>query len=86
MTALLLKRHAALVDHMTTARGLDLEEATRRGAGDPSDLLCLVLGCAGCTQNEMCEKWLGAQVDAMSAAPHYRRNAHALTDIAKRLG
>ncbi len=86
MTSLLLKRHATLVDRMATARGLDLEEATLRGAVAPSELPDMVLRCVGCTRTVMCETWLDAQIGTVSAAPHYCRNAHALSDIAKRLG
>ena len=81
-----LKRHAELVDEMATARGLDLQEVALRGDLSPSDISDLVLRCTGCTQTAACEKWLSEQVGAVSAAPHYCRNAHSFDDLARGSG
>lgn len=77
-----LKRHAALVDRMATARGLDLEEVALRGDITPQDISDLVLSCTGCTQTDHCERWLSEQVGTVSAAPHYCRNARVFSTLA----
>ena len=86
MTDSRLKRHAALVDRMAEARGLDLEEVALRGDLTPGDISDMVLRCAGCTQTENCERWLADQVGAVSAAPHYCRNARTFSALAERSG
>ena len=55
-----LKRHAALVDKMATAQGIDLEETMLRGRLSMGELDDAVLRCTGCTQPETCEGWLAA--------------------------
>lgn len=77
-----IKRHAILVDRMADARGLDLQEAALRGDITPSEISDLVLRCTGCTQTATCERWLDEQVGAVSAAPHYCRNAHEFSALA----
>lgn len=83
MTNARLKRHADLVDRMATARGIDLQQAALRGDLSPSDISDLVINCCGCTQTETCTRWLGEQVGAVSATPHYCRNARAFSELAK---
>ena len=82
MTDARLKRHAALVDRMATARGVDLEEAAMRAHLLPSDLSEMVLRCAGCSNIDECEKWLEAQVGAVSETPRYCRNSDLIKDLA----
>lgn len=86
METALLKRHAILVDRMASARGIDLQEAALRGDLTPPEISDLVLRCSGCTQSSTCERWLDEQVGAVSATPHYCRNAHTFTDLAKTSG
>ena len=81
-----LKRHAALVDRMATARGIDLQESALRGELRPSDLSDLVLRCTGCTQTAHCEHWLEHQIGTVSETPHYCRNARAFKALAKGSG
>lgn len=86
MTDTRLKRHAALVDRMATARGIDLEEAAMRAHLAPGDLSDMVLRCAGCSNVEGCGKWLAGQVGAVSETPKYCRNADQFADLALRSG
>ena len=84
MTDNRLKRHAALVDRMAAARGIDLEEAAMRAELTPSDLSDMVLRCAGCSNVDGCEKWLADQVGAVSDTPVYCRNADQFAELASR--
>lgn len=70
-----LKRHAALVDRMAAARGLDLEEEMLRGSLSIPDLDDAVLRCTGCADPGSCETWLDAQGESAAATPPYCRNA-----------
>ncbi len=81
-----LKRHAALVDRMAQARGLDLEEASLRGGLTPSDISDAVLACTGCATPDACAKWLDAQeTEGTTAAqtPGYCRNAALFDELSK---
>jgi hypothetical protein len=77
-----LKRHAALVDRMATARGIDLEEAAMRAHLAPGDLSDMVLRCAGCAQTDKCAQWLDTQIGAVSATPAYCRNGDQFAELA----
>ncbi|SNT18925.1 DUF6455 family protein [Antarctobacter heliothermus] len=70
-----LRRHAALVDNMAQARGIDLEEQMLRGKLSMTDLENAVLHCTGCTAVDKCEHWLDAQDATTSDTPEYCRNA-----------
>lgn len=78
-----LKRHAALVDRMASAQGLDLEEQILRGRMSLPDLDDAVLRCTGCTQPCACETWLDALTEAVETPPAYCRNT-PLFDALKR--
>lgn len=70
-----LKRHAALVDRMATALGVDLEEAALAGGVSVDEISDAVLRCTGCADPGHCEAWLGARAGAEAAAtPGYCRN------------
>ena len=71
-----LKRHAALVDRMAEARGLDLEEEILRGRMTLSDLDDAVLRCTGCAEPGNCEHWLAGRDRTAPAedTPDYCRN------------
>jgi hypothetical protein len=76
-----LKRHAALVDHMATARGVDLEEATMRGDVQIEEISDAVLRCTGCSNPDHCDQWLEQQDGVAEKSPSYCRN----TDLIERL-
>jgi hypothetical protein len=84
-----LRRHAALVDRMASAVGLDLEEAVLRGSLPADELPELVLRCTGCANPGGCETFLttpAAQKGAVPVAdiPYYCRNAGVFDDLAPR--
>ncbi len=56
-----LKRHAALVDGMATARGIDLEETLMRGEISVDEISDAVLRCTACSNPEHCAGWLEEQ-------------------------
>lgn len=70
-----LRRHAALVDKMANAQGIDLEEQVLRGALSIPELDDAVLRCTGCTQPCACERWLAALEEPAAATPDYCRNS-----------
>lgn len=71
-----LKRHAALVDNMARARGVDLEEQMLRGKLTISELEDAVLRCTACTSPEACEHWLAEQSKTAAETPEYCLNAN----------
>lgn len=76
-----LKRHAALVDDMATAHGLDLEEQMMRGRLRFSELEDAVLRCTGCTHPDDCAHWLTTEATKGAATPGYCRNADLFTEL-----
>lgn len=80
-----LKRHAALVDRMADAQGIDLEEQMLRGRLTMTELEDAVLRCTGCTQPCACESWLAHLPAQAPQAPDYCRNTD-LFDTLKRTG
>ena len=76
-----LKRHAALVDRMSTAQGLDLEEQVMRGKLSIGELEDAVLRCTGCTNPDACEHWLATQTGPVDGTPEFCRNAHLFRDL-----
>lgn len=78
---LTIRRHAALVDRMAQAVGVDLEEATLKGQITPDALCDMVLSCTGCSNPTGCGHWLDAHSDGADATPSMCRNA----DIFQRL-
>ena len=79
-----LKRHAALVDRMATARGLDLEEHLLRGNLSIPELDDAVLRCTGCSDPGSCETWLAGQGGHAEATPSYCRNAELFEELKAR--
>ena len=77
-----LRRHAALVDRMAQAQGIDLEEAMLRGKLDVPELDEIVLGCTGCSQPCKCETWLETVQIPADAPPEYCRNAKVFARLA----
>lgn len=70
----ILKRHAALMDRMATAVGVDLEESVMRGDLRPSELSDGVLRCGGCSNPDHCESWLDKRTGQATDTPGYCRN------------
>lgn len=70
-----LKRHAALVDDMARARGIDLEEVMLRGKLTMSELEDAVLRCTSCTSVDACKHWLAKQDGSAPGVLGYCRNS-----------
>lgn len=75
-----LKTHAALVDRMAQAVGVDLEEAVLQGVADFDELAEAVLRCTGCSDPEHCTGWLDED-RARAAPPAYCRNTELLLSL-----
>jgi len=74
-----LKAHAALVDRMATALGVDLEEAALAGQVNIDEISDAVLRCTGCSDPAHCRAWLEARAAADAAeTPGYCRNRDLL--------
>jgi hypothetical protein len=69
-----LAKHAALVDDMGHALGVDLEEEVLRGSVTPDRLVDAVLSCTNCTDPTRCRAWLDGREGIASATPDYCRN------------
>lgn len=70
-----LRDHAALVDQMANALGVDLEEQVFRGNTEMDDISNAVLKCTGCTQTEACNHWLTSRTATVMRTPAYCRNS-----------
>lgn len=68
-----LKRHAALLDDMATAVGVDLEQAALSAQLRLDQVADAVLACTGCSAPEHCAGWV-AQPAPVTAPPGYCRN------------
>lgn len=79
-----LRKHAALVDRMASARGIDLEEAALRGDITPDEISEAVLSCTSCTNPEDCRKWLDTRDGPALASPEYCRNAEVFDELEKK--
>ncbi|WP_101067777.1 DUF6455 family protein [Roseovarius salinarum] len=77
-----LKRHAALVDNMAAAVGVDLEQKTMEGHLDPDGIAEAVLRCTGCPDPKACESWLAENAAGAGRPPHWCRNARMLDRLA----
>lgn len=69
-----MARHAALVDKMSTALGVDLEESVLRAQLRPDTLVDAVLSCTNCTNPGACETWLATRDGVEQQPPGYCRN------------
>lgn len=69
-----LKKHAALVDRMATALGIDLEEKAMQGQIDFDQISEAVMACSGCANPEDCTIWLDAHEGQADATPDICRN------------
>lgn len=75
-----LKRHAALVDRMATALGIDLEEAVLSGRMAMDELSEAVLRCTGCADPGQCAARLTVPVET-ELPPGYCRNRDLMTRL-----
>ncbi len=80
-TQTMLAKHAALVDDMGEALGVDLEEKVLRGDLTPDTLVDAVLSCTNCTDPEACRKWLDTQQGTAATTPGYCRNTELLEGL-----
>ena len=64
----------------STWYGADLDLAQQSGAISPGEVRAAVLACTGCTQPDLCEERLAAEVGGL---PDYCRNADMIRSIAK---
>lgn len=78
-----LKRHAALVDSMADARGVDLQEQALRGNVSTDEITDAVLSCTNCTSPEACTGWLARQTQPSSTSPDYCRNTSLFDRLAQ---
>lgn len=76
-----MNQHAALVDHMANALGLDLDETTMQGRLAPEDLSDAVLRCTGCAKPDDCQTWLNEQVTTQDTPPSYCRNQRLFDEL-----
>ncbi len=79
-----LKRHAALVDGMAQAQGIDLEEQIMRGNLTISELEDAVLRCTGCTSPDICAHRLATRDGPTPDTPDFCRNADLFRTLARR--
>ncbi|SFE52068.1 DUF6455 family protein [Roseivivax sediminis] len=78
-----LKRHASLVDRMSDAMGVDLQEAALRGDVSVPEIDDAVLTCTACSQPFACESWLARRVGSVAdAPPAYCRNTELFARLA----
>lgn len=83
-----LREHAALVDRMSDAVGVDLEEMILRGQLQTDTLGDAVLGCTGCANPSGCGHWLDRQErtgEIAQTTPGFCRNTD-LFDLLKHGG
>lgn len=76
-----LSRHAALVDHMADALGLDLDDKMMQGALTPEELSDAVLRCTLCSSPDQCETWVDSHARPQPDTPDYCRNAQLFRDL-----
>ncbi|WP_306153832.1 DUF6455 family protein [Roseovarius sp. MMSF_3281] len=70
-----LKKHAALVDRMASALGVDLERKAMEGQIDFDQISDAVMACTGCSNPEDCTRWLDTQTGPVDTPPDICRNA-----------
>lgn len=73
-----LKTHAALLDGMSAAIGLDLQEEAIAGRLQFDEISEAVLRCTRCAHPEQCSARLASPAAKMDQAPDYCRNRDLL--------
>ncbi len=76
------KQAADLVDRMASQQALDLETLVLRGQLSMDAIGEAVVRCAGCTDPEGCDAWLGLQTVPVARGPEMCRN-QPLFDLLK---
>jgi hypothetical protein len=84
-----LNRHAALMNRMGQALGVNLTEMMIRGQLSGEDWREAVVRCSGCTAPDNCLHWLTERSDAglhrSPAAPEYCTNREMIVRLRDRL-
>jgi hypothetical protein len=70
-----LFHHAALVNRMAQALGIDMSDALARGLVDGEDWRAAVLRCARCENTDDCLHWMAGQLETAEAPPDICHNA-----------
>lgn len=73
-----LKTHAALLDGMSSALGLDLQEEAIAGRLQFDEISEAVLRCTRCAHPQRCKTQLAQAAVGMTAPPDYCRNRDLL--------
>lgn len=73
-----LKTHAALLDGMSNALGLDLQEEAIAGRLQFDEISEAVLRCTRCAHPKRCKTQLSLALETMPVAPDYCRNRDLL--------
>ncbi|WP_282091129.1 DUF6455 family protein [Epibacterium ulvae] len=76
--------HAALLDRMGQALGLDLEEEAIAGRMPFDEIADSVLRCKTCGTPQACKRWLDrieGSAEVASATPNYCRNKELLSEL-----
>ncbi|MEN8893504.1 DUF6455 family protein [Planktotalea arctica] len=76
-----LKKHAALLDTMSSTRGIDLQSRALAGDVSIDEITDAVFACTNCASPGACGKWLAAHKGGTSHSPSYCEN----TDLLARL-
>ncbi len=75
------KKHAALLDTMSTTRGIDLQESAIKGDVSIDELTDAIFACSNCSAPGACSKWLALNAAGAAKSPSYCEN----TDLLARL-
>ncbi|MDK3072312.1 DUF6455 family protein [Sedimentitalea sp. JM2-8] len=75
-----IRRHAALLDRMADAVGLDLQDLAISGRMSMDNLASAVLRCANCAHPDRCSEWLRADTRSL---PEFCLNKLELQELAE---
>lgn len=79
-----LRHHADLVDRMSAALGIDLQEAAISGRVRIDELSDAVLACTGCSAPDHCGTWLRRHpAGGASTAPGFCRNGRLFARLGR---
>lgn len=77
-----LKKHAVLLDTMSSTRGIDLQQRALAGDVSIDEITDAVFACSNCTAPIECSKWLTKNASGASASPSYCENTDLLARFA----
>lgn len=80
-----LKHHAALLDRMANALGVDLQDAALSGRVSIDEISDAVLDCTSCPDPTACQAWLDSRPETAGATPGYCRNAELLNALREQI-